>query len=134
MLKKDTKIFYFLVILILTAGIFLRFWKLDVLPPGIQYDEAYNGIDAIHANETGDYKIFYPENTGREGLHINVTAFFIKLFGVSSLSLRLANAMWGSLTLVGFYFFLRELKLSRLSVLPARFVFLSGYHRLRLQD
>ncbi|MFA5962113.1 MAG: glycosyltransferase family 39 protein [Parcubacteria group bacterium] len=122
MQKKDTKIFYFLVILILTAGIFLRFWKLDVLPPGIQYDEAYNGIDAIRAIETGDYKIFYPENTGREGLHINVTAMFIKLFGVSSLSLRLANAMWGSLTLIGFYFLLRELKLSRLSVLLGIFM------------
>jgi len=120
--KKDTKIFYFLVILILAAGIFLRFYKLDVLPPGIQYDEAYNGLDAIRANETGDYKLFYPENTGREGLHINVIAVFIKLFGVSSLSLRLANALWGSLTLIGFYFLLRELKLSRLSVLLGIFM------------
>lgn len=120
--KKDSKIFYFLVILVLAAGIFLRFWKLGSIPPGIQYDEAYNGIDAIHALETGDFKLFYPENTGREGLHINVIAIFIKLFGVSSLTLRLANAMWGSLTLVGFYFLLRELKFSRLSVLLGTFM------------
>jgi hypothetical protein len=111
-----------LIILILAAGIFLRFWKLDVLPPGIQYDEAYNGIDALRAIETGEYRLFYPENTGREGLHINVTAMFIRLFGVSSLSLRLANALWGSLTLIGFYFLLRELKLSRLSVLLGTFM------------
>ncbi len=122
MAKKDTKIFYLLIILVLAAGIFLRFWKLGSIPPGIQYDEAYNGLDAIHALETGDYKLFYPENTGREGLHINVIAIFIKLFGVSSFSLRLANAMWGSLTLIGFYFLLRELKLSRLTVLLGTFM------------
>ncbi|MCX6762027.1 MAG: glycosyltransferase family 39 protein [Candidatus Moranbacteria bacterium] len=130
MLKKDSKIFYFLVILVLAAGIFLRFWKLDSIPPGIQYDEAYNGLDAIHANETGDYRLFYPENTGREGLHINVIAIFIKLFGVSSLSLRLANAMWGSLTLIGFYFLLRELKLSRLSVLLGVFMLAFSFWHL----
>jgi 4-amino-4-deoxy-L-arabinose transferase-like glycosyltransferase len=122
MQKKDTKIFYLLIILILATGIFLRFWKLGSIPPGIQYDEAYNGIDAIRALETGEYKIFYPENTGREGLHINITAFFIKIFGVSSLSLRIANALWGSFTLIGFYFLLRELKLSRISVLLGTFM------------
>jgi hypothetical protein len=130
MQKKDTKIFYFLVILILAAGIFLRFWKLDVLPPGIQYDEAYNGIDALYAIETGDYKLFYSENTGREGLHINAIAMFIKLFGVSSFSLRLANALWGSLTLIGFYFLLRELKLSRLSVLLGTFMLAFSFWHL----
>ncbi|HAI74056.1 MAG TPA: hypothetical protein DCS28_02960 [Candidatus Moranbacteria bacterium] len=122
---KNSKIFYLLAILILVAGIFFRFWKLDSVPPGIQYDEAYNGINAIQAFETGDYKIFYPENTGREGLHINVIAIFIKFFGVSGFGLRFANALWGSLTLIGFYFLLRELKLSKLSVLLG--VFMLGF-------
>jgi 4-amino-4-deoxy-L-arabinose transferase-like glycosyltransferase len=130
MQKKDTKIFYFLVILILATGIFLRFWKLGSIPPGIQYDEAYNGLDAISANETGEYKLFYPENTGREGLHINAIALFIKLFGVSSFSLRFANALWGSLTLIGFYFLLRELKLSRLSVLLGTFMLTFSFWHL----
>ncbi len=108
----------------------MRFWKLDSVPPGIQYDEAYNGINAIQALETGDYKIFYPDNTGREGLHINVIAFFIKIFGVSSFSLRVANALWGSLTLIGFYFLLRELKLSRLSVLLGIFMLAFSFWHL----
>lgn len=127
---KSSKIFYFLIILILAAGVFLRFWKLDSVPPGIQYDEAYNGINAIQALETGDYKIFYPENTGREGLHINVIAIFIKLFGVSGFSLRFANALWGSLTLIGFYFFLRELKLSKLSVMLGIFMLAFSFWHL----
>jgi 4-amino-4-deoxy-L-arabinose transferase-like glycosyltransferase len=122
MLMKKNKIFYLLVALILAMGIFLRFWRLGSIPPGIQYDEAYNGINAIQANETGDYKLFFQENTGREGVHIDMIAFFIKLFGVSNYSLRIANAMWGSLTLIGFYFLLRELKLSKLSVLLGIFI------------
>ena len=108
MLKHKAKIFYFMVILIFLAGAFFRLWKLDSLPPGIQYDEAYNGIDAIRANETGEYKVFYSENTGREGLHINATAISLKLFGISNFSLRLANAVWGILTIIGFYFLIFE--------------------------
>lgn len=130
MLKQNTKIFYFLAVLILATGIFLRFWNLGSVPPGIQYDEAYNGINAIGALESGDYKLFYPENTGREGLHINVVAIFIKLFGVSSFSLRIANALWGSLTLIGFYFLLRELKLSRLSILLGTFMLAFSFWHL----
>lgn len=121
LLNKDN-VFRFLIILVLASGMFIRFWRLDSVPPGIQYDEAYNGLNAIQALETGNYKMFYQENFGREGLHINATAFFIKLFGASSFSLRFASALWGSLTLLGFYFLLQEFKLSRLSVLLGTFM------------
>lgn len=130
MSKSKDKIFYVLAILVLAVGIFLRFWQLGTIPPGIQYDEAYNGLDAIHANETGDYALFYPGNTGREGLHINAIAFFIRILGVSNFSLRFANAMWGSLTLVGFCLLLRELKLSRLSVLLGTFMMAFSFWHL----
>ncbi|NTU66527.1 MAG: phospholipid carrier-dependent glycosyltransferase [Candidatus Moranbacteria bacterium] len=119
--NKDN-IFRALILLILASGIFIRFWRLDSVPPGIQYDEAFNGINAIQALETGHFKMFYPENFGREGLHINVTAIFIKIFGVSSFSLRLASALWGSLTLVGFFLLLREMKLSKVSILLGTFM------------
>lgn len=118
--KKN--IFIFFSILILISGIFIRFWRLDSVPPGIQYDEAFNGIDALAAAKDGNYKIFYSENFGREGFHINVMAFFIKTFGASNFSLRLANAIWGSLTLLGFYLLLRQLKFSRFSVLIGTFM------------
>lgn len=121
-MKRKKLVFIFLSILILTSGIFFRFWQLNSIPPGIQYDEAFNGINALEAIKTGDYKIFYSENYGREGFHINVTAFFIKVFGASNFSLRVANAIWGSLTLIGFYFLLRQLKFSKKSVLLGTFM------------
>jgi 4-amino-4-deoxy-L-arabinose transferase-like glycosyltransferase len=120
--RQKKNIFVALSVLILATGIFVRFWQLNTIPPGIQYDEAFNGLNALEAIKTGDYKIFYTENYGREGFHINVTAFFIKAFGPSNFSLRVANAIWGSLTLIGFYFLLRQLKFSRLSVLLGTFM------------
>lgn len=115
-------LFISLVIAIIATGIFFRFWQLEVIPPGIHYDEAYNGVNALEVNETGQYKIFYPDNTGREGLHINVEAIFIKLFGVTNFGLRFANALWGSLTLIGFFLLLRQLRLSKLSILLGTFM------------
>jgi len=119
--NKDN-IFKILIFIILASGIFIRFWRLDTVPPGIQYDEAFNGINAIQALETGHFKMFYPDNFGREGLFINIIAVFIKLFGVSSLSLRLASALFGSLTLVGFFLLLREMRLSKVSILLGTFM------------
>lgn len=121
-MKKQNLIILTIAALILAAGIFLRFWQLNAIPPGIQYDEAYNGLDALQALETNQFKIFYPDNFGREGFHLNITAFFIKIFGVHNFSLRLANALWGSLTLIGFLLLLRELKLSWLASLMGTFM------------
>jgi 4-amino-4-deoxy-L-arabinose transferase-like glycosyltransferase len=127
-LKKN--IFLLLSILIIASGFFFRLWQLDTIPPGIQYDEAFNGLNALEAIKTGDYKVFYTENYGREGFHINVTAFFVKLFGPTSLSIRVANAIWGSLTLIGFYLLLKQLKFSRASVLLGTFMITYSFWHL----
>lgn len=127
-LKKN--IFLLLSILIIASGFFFRFWQLDTIPPGIQYDEAFNGLNALEAIKTGDYKVFYTENYGREGFHINVTAFFVKLFGPTSLSIRVANAIWGSLTLIGFYLLLKQLKFSKASVLLGTFMITYSFWHL----
>lgn len=119
-----------LVALVILTGVFVRFYQLGTIPPGVHYDEAYNGMDALWANETGDYKVFYPDNTGREGFHINVIAFFLKIFGNSNWGLRFANAMWGSLTLIGFFFLLRELKFSRWSVILGTFLLATSFWHL----
>jgi len=128
---KKTKIaFYILSLIVISNGIFIRFWHLDTIPPGIHYDEAFNGLNAIGADESGHYRMFYAENFGREGLHINVIAFFIQLFGISNFSLRLANASWGALTLIGFFFLLKQLKFSPLAVLAGTFMLAFSFWHL----
>ncbi len=89
---------------------FLRLFMIASLPPGLYPDEAMNGSNALQAIETGDYKVFYPENNGREGLFINIQAIFVKLTNLNEpWVLRSAAAIFGILTVIGIYLFAREL-------------------------
>jgi len=90
--------------LILAAASFLRLWSLDKMPPGLYPDEAMNGNNALEAFETGDFKMFYPENNGREGLFINIQAISVAIFGNKPWALRLVSSVFGVLTVLGTYF------------------------------
>jgi hypothetical protein len=41
-----------------------------------------NGITAPATIAAGAFKVFYPQNNGREGLFINIQAFSILIFGI----------------------------------------------------
>jgi len=128
---RNKKFWFFLsLITILSFGTLIRLWNLDNTPPGLQYDEAYNGLDAIKAFENNDYKIFYTENNGREGFYINAIALSFKFLGTSNFSIRLVSALFGIFTLLGFYFLLKELKFSRLSVLIGVFLMSTSFWHL----
>lgn len=94
-------------IIILAFGV--RFAKIDSVPAGIYPDEAVNGTDAQQANATGQYKLFYESNNGREGLFINLQAMSIKAFGSTQLGLLFWPIVFGTLTALGMFFLNREL-------------------------
>ncbi len=105
-----------LLLSILIIASFLRLYNLapadnsgGFLPPGLYPDEAMNGNNAQEALDTGNFKVFYPENFGREGLFINIQALFINKFGHQPWALRLPSAIFGILTVLGLYFFTKEL-------------------------
>lgn len=100
-----------LFIFVLAVGIFLRFHQITEIPPGLYADEAMNGNNALEALATGDFKIFYPENNGREGLFINLQALSLWLFGATPWALRMVSAVFGTLTILGLYFLTKELLL-----------------------
>lgn len=99
----------FLLILILIIATFFRFWKITSIPPGLYPDEAMNGNNALEALKTGDFKTFYPENNGREGLFINIQALSVKTFGDHPWALRIVSAIFGVLTVLGLFFLAKEL-------------------------
>jgi len=105
--KKRPELILLLVVLAV-AG-FFRFWDLTNIPPGLYPDVAINGNDALGALETNDFKVFYPENNGREGFFINLIAFSFWLFGLSVWAIKLVAALIGFLTVVGMYFLTKEL-------------------------
>ena len=111
-----------LLILALLAAAFLRFWRLDSLPPGLYHDEAYYALDALslldgqtfpiyyegwelyaqdaHAERPASptrFPIFFEGNYGREPIHVYLLALSIKLFGATPFAIRLVVAVSGVL-------------------------------------
>lgn len=106
MSKKEIATILFLLII---AAV-LRLHNLTTLPPGLYPDEAMNGNNALEAIRTGAFKVFYPENNGREGLFINIQALFLAATGIHEpWVLRLPSALFGILTVLGAFYFFREL-------------------------
>lgn len=95
--------------LILALAAFFRFWALDQTPPGLYPDEAMNGNNALWTLKSGDFKVFYGENNGREGLFMNLIALSIGFFGNNSWAIRLVSAIFGVGTVLGMFFLGREL-------------------------
>lgn len=100
--NKDSYFWIFLIILFL--GAFLRFYDLHSAPPGLHPDEAMNANEALLAPG----QIFYPENAGREGLYINLVSLSFKILKPSPFSLRATSVFIGSLSIIGLFFFTRE--------------------------
>lgn len=123
-LKKNRTILLFA---ILALAAFFRLYQITTIPPGLYPDEAMNGNNALEAIETGDYKIFYPENNGREGLFINIQALSVQIFGNKPWALRGVSAIFGILTVLGLYFLARELFKKESIALFASFFLAASY-------
>ncbi len=125
-LAVDPKYIALLAIVILAA--FLRFWNLGAFPPGLQHDEAYNGLDALallnrevfpifhegwelYANEVHSdapifettVPLFFEGNYGREPLNVYLTAVSINLFGATPFAVRLPAALFGIIAVIAVY-------------------------------
>ncbi len=98
-----------LLLIVLIAASFFRLWQLDSVPPGLYPDVAIYGNDGFYSFKTGDFKIFYPENNGREGLYMWLLALSYSIFGVSVWSIKIVTATIGILTVLGSYLLVKEL-------------------------
>jgi 4-amino-4-deoxy-L-arabinose transferase-like glycosyltransferase len=110
---------------ILLVAVFMRFWQLDSLPPGLYHDEAYNGLDALSLLNSETFPIFYEGwelyaedahrdrpveetqdpiffegNFGREPLHIYLMALSIAIFGPTPFAIRAVPAAAGVLAVL----------------------------------
>jgi len=117
-------------VMLLGAG--LRLHALDAVPPGFQFDEAYNALDAAHVLE-GEWQIFFPANGGREPLYTYWQALLFALLGQNLLALRLASALVGILTLPLAFIAIRHLfrdhpRADALGLLTAGFMAVSFWH------
>ena len=125
---------WFIVLLILIVAAVFRFQHIGSVPPGLYPDEAMNGNNALAALETGPpaggYKVFYPENNGREGLFIALQAQSIKFLGNQPWALRLVSAIFGVLTVLGTYFLAAKLFNWQIGALSSFLLAISFWHTL----
>ena len=95
---------WLIVLLIIVIAVVFRFHHIMSTPPGLYPDEAMNGNNALYALDTappaGGFKVFYPDNNGREGLFINIQALSVKAFGNAPWALRIVSAVFGVLTVL----------------------------------
>ncbi len=112
---------------ILVLALFVRVYHLDSLPAGLYPDEATNGTDALLANETGDYRLLYTNNYGREGLFINLQALAVKYFGNTVPVLKFWSVAFGTLAVLGIYLLAKELYARRLYASIAAFFLATSY-------
>lgn len=117
-----------IVLLIIIVAAIFRFQNITSAPPGLYPDEAMNGNNALEALDTGGFKIFYPENNGREGLFINIQALSVKIFGNEAWALRLVSALFGILTVAGLYLLIRQLYDWRIASLASFMLAVSFWH------
>lgn len=121
-------------VLVVAIAALFRFYDIKNIPPGLYPDEAMNGNNAIQALEDGPpeggFKIFYPENNGREGLFINIQALSLKIFGYHPWALRIVSAMFGILTVVGVFLMGRQLFNWQVGAISSFLLAVSFWHTL----
>lgn len=105
----------------------LRLYRLDAVPSGLLYDEAYNGVDVLRIL-AGERPVFLPENFGREALFIYFQALSVALLGPTDLALRVVAAVVGLLTVPTSYVLLRRLFGRRVAALACGWLAVSLWH------
>lgn len=106
---------YYLLFLILVIAIFLRTWNLFSVPPSPSLDEVSIGYNAYSILNTGadEYGTKFPlllraYDDWRPALYVYLVVPFVKLFGLSTLSVRLPSATLSVLTVLAVYFLVKR--------------------------
>ena len=121
----------FAAILLLAA--FLRAFRIDTLPPGFQFDQAYYALDAIKLVQ-GEFAIFFYEPGRSEPLYQYLLMPFIALFGADSpLALKITAGIIGILTIPLVYgitrsFFASSSSSNSIGLAAAFFTAISFWH------
>lgn len=110
--------------LFLILGIFLRFYRLGAVPPGLYFDEVLYGLDSLSILKTGKdiYGHFLPLAFQSSGYYPPVFPYllapFLLFLPLSAFTVRFPIATLGILSSVFFYFFLKNLINDKRNLVP----------------
>lgn len=118
----------FLLVVIIALAAFLRLYRIDQLPPGFQFDQAFYVFDVIRLLQ-GEFYIFFVAPGGTEPLYPYLATVGVALFGDTAVGLRLTGALIGVLTLPIIYGCARAIFHStRIGLSTAFFTAISLWH------
>jgi 4-amino-4-deoxy-L-arabinose transferase-like glycosyltransferase len=103
-------------------ALFFRAYRFGDFPPGLWYDEAVNGVEALTILHNHTIVLWSESNDGRATLFLYLLAGAIKLFGTSEAALRVVPVAAGMGAVIAFYFLARRL-LTREAALAAAALF-----------
>lgn len=130
---KNTKL---VLILILLSAAFLRFFNLSTNPPGLYWDEAAFGYDAFSIIKTGHdhhgrYLPLFFESFGDWKLpgYFYLLVPSITVFGLTEFAVRFPSALFGSLSVLLIYLFIKSgTKNTKLALCAAFILSISSWH------
>ena len=133
-LRMSSKLIAPLIFIVL--GTFFRFYRIGLLPNGLQQDEASIGYEAYCLANFGTDRNGYPfpvypitwGSGGGSPLLIYLNVITTKLFGSNVFALRFVPAFLGSLTLVLFYLLLRKMWNERIALAGLAVLALTPWH------
>ena len=130
---KKIKLIILALILLLAAV--LRFYKLDKVPPSLNWDEIAAGYNAYTIANWGTDEygnkfplVFKSFGDDKHPVHIYLTALVVKVFGLSDFSTRASSAAVGVLSVLAIFLLARQLfKSDSAGLFAALFLAVSPY-------
>ena len=97
------------IVLITLLAAALRFYRLPELPPGLHFDEGFQGVTARSLLEGAPARLFFESDMGEEPIAIYLVAASLGLVGQHPWAIRLPSAIIGTLTVPLAWWLGREL-------------------------
>ena len=111
--RTHWSVWLWLATITLSGGLF-RLYRLGSVPPGLHYDEAVYGLQALDILN-GLRPVFFASYTGREPLYMYLMAVIFRVVGPGELGIRLTSALAGIATIPLVFLTFRELLMDRSS-------------------
>jgi 4-amino-4-deoxy-L-arabinose transferase-like glycosyltransferase len=93
------RFFFWAMVGVTLAATALRLWQLPATPPGLWFDEAYNGMDAVWMMRQNEWPVFLVGNNGREAMFHYLLASSIAVLGETAYAIRIVPAVLGIVTI-----------------------------------
>ncbi len=133
---KNKRVAFILLGFIFVLGFILRVYKLDKIPPSLNWDEVaagYNAYTIAHwgKDEWGETLplVFTSFRDDKHPVHIYLTAPFVGIFGLNDFTVRFPAALFSSLSIILIFFLAKKFFQSNVvGLFAALFLSISPYH------